>query len=316
MYFQWSPCFQNTQKRITTSYLPDPQDSTGDFHPTFLCRVRRFQTDDFISGFRSQSTRKSHDHQGSASCYPRVEEEKFAEGKIRKYWGLRVPITTKTTSAMKKPFSLIPQYLPSARKVFDSIRSSQPRPTAFPLEALGTRQPTRTDEVESLVFHILSLLGNLKRLHVTPDHKPKENYSQIREKSFLFHFAFDLYGSKQLFNLQYAVFVRRARRVAKLTWIQCKTECWIEPVFRENLGGKVQNAFTAPTLLHIFPILFLAQNSTPYLWPLRRWGTHSLIHALSHPATYLIDRSQHTSQEMNKSKEVSSEIHTQVQTKP
>ena len=195
---------------------------------------------------------------------------------------------------MKKTFSLIPQYLPSARKVFDSIRSSQPRPRAFPLEALGTRQPTRTDEVES---PILSLLGNLKRLQVTPDHKPKENYSQIREKSFLLHFAFDLYGSKQLFNLQYPVFVRRARRarrVAKLTWIQCKTECWIEPVLRENLGGKVQNAFTAPTLLHIFPILFLAQNSTPYLWPLRRWRTHSLIHALSHPATYLIDRSQHT----------------------
>lgn len=143
---------------------------------------------------------------------------------------------------MKKTFSLIPRYLPSARKVFNSIRSSQPRPRAFPLEALGTRQPTRTDEVES---PILSLLGNLKRLQVTPDHKPKENYSQIREKSFLFHFAFDLYGSKQLFNLQYRVFVRRARRVAKLTWIQYKTECWIEPVFRENLGGKVQNAFTA-----------------------------------------------------------------------
>ena len=192
---------------------------------------------------------------------------------------------------MKKTFSLIPRYLPSARKVFNSVRSSQPRPRAFPLEALGTRQPTRTDEVES---PILSLLGNLKRLQVTPDHKPKENYSQIREKSFLFRFAFDLYGSKQLFNLQYRVSVRRARRVAKLTWIQCKTECWIEPVFRENLGGKVQNAFTAPTLLHIFPILFLAQNSTPYLWPLRRWRTHSLIHALSHPATYLIDRSQHT----------------------
>ena len=115
---------------------------------------------------------------------------------------------------MKKTFSLIPRYLPSARKVFNSIQSSQPRPRAFPLEALGTRQPTRTDEVES---PILSLLGNLKRLQVTPDHKPKENYSQIREKSFLFHFAFDLYGSKQLFNLQYPVFVRRARRVAKLT---------------------------------------------------------------------------------------------------
>ena len=192
---------------------------------------------------------------------------------------------------MKKTFSLIPRYLPSARKVFNSIRSSQPRPRAFPLEALGTRQPTRTDEVES---PILSLLGNLKRLQVTPDHKPKENYSQIREKSFLFHSAFDHYGSKQLFNLQYPVFVRRARRVAKLTWIQCKTECWIEQVFRENLGGKVQNAFTAPNLLHIFAILFLVQNSTPYLWPLRRWRTHSLIHALSHPATYLIDRSQHT----------------------
>lgn len=196
---------------------------------------------------------------------------------------------------MKKTFSLIPRYLPSARKVFNSIRSSQPRPRAFPLEALGTRQPTRTYEVEkSSRFPILSLLGNLKRLQVTPDHKPKENYSQIREKSFLFHFAFDLYGSKQLFNLQYPVFVRRARRVAKLTWIQCKTECWIEPVFRENLGGKIQNAFTAPNLLHIFAVLFLVQNSTPYLWPLRRWRTHSLIHALSHPATYLIDRSQHT----------------------
>lgn len=192
---------------------------------------------------------------------------------------------------MKKTFSLIPRYLPSARKVFNSIRSSQPRPRAFPLEALGTRQPTRTDEVES---PILSLLGNLKRLQVTPDHKPKENYSKIREKSFLFHFAFDLYGSKQLFNLQYRVSVRRARRVAKLTWIQCKTECWIEPVFCENLGGKVQNCFYSPTLLHIFAILFLVQNSTPYLWPLRRWRTHSLIHALSHPATYLIDRSQHT----------------------
>ena len=184
---------------------------------------------------------------------------------------------------MKKTFSLIPQYLTSAGKVFDSIRSSQPRPRAFPLEVLGTSRRLDWRGWESPRF--------------PPDHKPKENYSQIREKSFLFHFAFDLYGSKQLFNLQYPVFVRRARRVAKLTWIQCKTECWIELVFRENLGGKVRNAFTAPTLLHIFPILFLAQNSTPYLWPLRRWHTHSLIHALSHPATYLIDRSQHTSQE-------------------
>lgn len=139
-------------------------------------------------------------------------------GQDQKILGLRVLITTTTTSAMKKTFSLIPRYLPSARKVFNSIRSSQPRPRAFPLEALGTRQPTRTYEVEkSSRFPILSLLGNLKRLQVTPDHKPKENYSQIREKSFLFHFAFDLYGSKQLFNLQYPVFVRRARRVAKLT---------------------------------------------------------------------------------------------------
>lgn len=188
---------------------------------------------------------------------------------------------------MKKTFSLIPRYLPSARKVFNSIR---PRPRAFPLEALGTRQPTRTDEVES---PILSLLGNLKRLQVTPDHKPKENYSQIREKSFLFHFAFDLYGSKQLFNLQYRVSVRRARRVAKLTWIQCKTECWIEPVFRENLGGKVQNAFTALPYF-TFSLSYFSSKIRHLISDHYVAGTHSLIHALSHPATYLIDRSQHT----------------------
>jgi len=84
-------------------------------------------------------------------------------------WGLKVFITTTTTSAMKKTFSSIPQ---SSR------------------------------------FPILSLLGNLKRLQITPDHKPKENYSQVAKhlSSSILHLTL-VDRNPELFNLRYPVFV-------------------------------------------------------------------------------------------------------------